>query len=242
MTGALPVLPARPRDQRAIRTATRDGGRAGLDVADRGFPSSTIRRPLHRRLLRHREPAVPLRRDDATFSGTTLPTAARRRRDADVQQLLADVRGHRRRPRMVRDPLPVRGHGVREDRAPGRPLGQPARLPLTPERALALCAPGRARGSTSWNGHVDRSTTSVELRHRQRRDHRDRHGGAGEYAEPRAAALSIEAQAIAAARGRGRRFQATAAPRERLWRMAARGVESHRTGSAAVRGRARVNR
>ena len=68
-------------------------------------------------------------RDAATFSGTTPSApAAAGHRDAHVPQLLAAVRRHRRRPRVVRDPLPVRGHGGREARAPGRPLGQPARV------------------------------------------------------------------------------------------------------------------
>ena len=59
------------------------------------------------------------------------------RRDAAVHELLADARGHRRRARMVRHPLPVRRHGGRQDRTQGRPLGQPARVPLIRTRALA---------------------------------------------------------------------------------------------------------
>ena len=61
-------------------------------------------------------------RDAATFSGTS-PA-----HDAHVRELLADVRRHRRRARVVRHPLPVRGHGGREARPQGRPLGQPARV------------------------------------------------------------------------------------------------------------------
>ena len=64
-------------------------------------------------------------RDGATFSGTTPGGVTRH-----VHELLAAARRHRRRPRVVRHPLPVRRRGGREDRAQGRPLGQPARLPL----------------------------------------------------------------------------------------------------------------
>ena len=86
------------------------------------------------------------------------------RRDADVQQLLATVRGHRRRPRVVRHPLPVRGHGVREDRAAGRPLGQPTRLPLTRTRPGAVGRQGAPEDRRDGAATSGRSTTSVELR------------------------------------------------------------------------------
>ena len=63
-------------------------------------------------------------RDAATFAGHEP------RVDPHVHQLLAGVRRHRRRARVVRHPFPVRGRGGGEDRAAGRPLGQPARVPL----------------------------------------------------------------------------------------------------------------
>ena len=71
-------------------------------------------------------------RDEATFSGTTAGGVTR-----GVHELLAAARRHRRRPYLVRRPLPVRRHRGREDRTQGRPLGQPARLPLIRRRALA---------------------------------------------------------------------------------------------------------
>ena len=117
----------------AIHEAASDGNDATeadseLDLADRGTalprPSVAVCRPSAARSRRRCSTSTAATR--ATFSGTTPGGVTRH-----VHELLAGVRRHRRRARVVGHPLPVRRRGGRKDRAPRRPLGQPARLPLT---------------------------------------------------------------------------------------------------------------
>ena len=86
-------------------------------------------------------------RDHATFTGTTPATATTPGGvTRQYRELLAAGRRHRRGPHLVRHPLPLRRHRGRQDRTQSRPLGQPARLPLIPGRALAApTAPGHAK-------------------------------------------------------------------------------------------------
>ena len=101
------------------RRQRRDRGRSDVDGADRD-PA----------LPRAPERAIDIRQRGRGHDAALLRDRRRdvqrhdaRRRDAAVHELLAGARRHRRCPRLVRHPLPVRRRGGREDRAQGRPLG-----------------------------------------------------------------------------------------------------------------------
>ena len=123
----------------AIHEAATDGNKAtradtALGLADRRRRPTPIIRPA---CPRSAAPSVETMqhfygRDAATFSGTTQGNVTR-----TFTRFSAGVRRHRRCARVVRHPFPLRRRAGREDRAPRRPLGQPARLPLTAVRALA---------------------------------------------------------------------------------------------------------
>ena len=128
----------------AIREAASDGNPAteadpDLDVDDHGPALSRAPKravDLRQRGRAHDEALLWPRRGDLHRNHPRHRHHARRH-DAAVHKLLAAARRHRRGPHLVRHPLPVRRHRGRQDRAQGRTLGQPARVPLIPGRALA---------------------------------------------------------------------------------------------------------
>ena len=181
-------------------------------------------------------------------------------RDTRLYAALAGDRGHRRRPGVVRDPLPDRGQPGSQARKAGRPLAQRPRVP-PPPRALAprgggLGKPGQSERSRACAG-IGASGSSKPGQRRdplhprgdvgvlgERRPRRRRRRGRSRRARgrrpcrrprPRSRGRRGRARASPARRGRGaagRRTPRGRSPRGRSGRGSARRRCSPRPGSA----------